>query len=89
MISVQGLPNHRRFVHQAPGGSAPRSGPMADPGPSGVNPILVVALVAAVVVAVVVVATYTVFHCSNCGRYSVVKRDPVTTSCPKCQKALP
>jgi hypothetical protein len=85
VISAQGLPNHRRFVHKAPLGTA--SGANAGDGESGVSPVLVIALVAAAVAIVVLIATYTLWRCPHCGRLSIVRRDKTVSACPKCQVA--
>ena len=88
VISAQGLPNHRRFVHQALLGS---TAPAASAGDAegGVSPVLVVALVAIAIAAVVLVATYTLWRCPHCDRLSVVRRETTITTCPKCQVAIP
>lgn len=87
VISAQGLPNHRRFVHRAPVGTFAQA-PSTGDAEGGVSPVLVFALVAAAVVAVVLVATYTLWRCPNCGKLSVVRRDENITACPKCKAAV-
>jgi hypothetical protein len=88
VISAQGLPNHRRFVHKAPLGAAAPAANTGD-GESEMSPVLVIVLVAVAVAAVVLVATYTLWRCPHCSRLSVVRRSEAVTTCPKCQAAVP
>lgn len=87
VISAQGLPNHRRFVHRAPVGASAQARSTGDVE-GGVSPVLVFALVAAAVVAVVLVATYTLWRCPHCDRLSVVRRDETISVCPRCKAAV-
>src|SRR6185437_1189462 len=88
VISAQGLPNHRRFVHRAPLGTAASAGNTGQ-GEGGVSPVVVLLLVAAAVAVVVLVATYTLRRCPKCDRLSVVRRDSVPGPCPSCRMAIP
>jgi hypothetical protein len=88
VISAQGLPNHLRFVHKAPLGTAPNPANTSQ-GEGGVSPVVVLLLVVAAVAVVVLVATYTLRRCPKCGRVSVVKRDSIPGACPNCQVAIP
>lgn len=86
VISSQGLPNHRRFVHRTPVGAAAQA-PRTGGAEGGVSPVLVIALVIAAAVAVVLVATYTLWRCPHCDRLSIVRRDETIATCPKCKAA--
>lgn len=88
VISAQGLPNHRRFVHKASLGTAANA---ASTGQSegGVSPVVVFLLVAAAVAVAVLVATYTLRRCPICDKLSVVRRDSAHGPCPDCRVAIP
>lgn len=88
VISAQGLPNHRRFVHKAPPGTA-ASPTNTGQGEGGVSPVVVLLLVAATVAVAVLVATYTLRRCPICDKLSVVRRDSPAGPCPNCRVALP
>ena len=88
VISAQGLPNHRRFVHKAPLGT-PASAASTGQSEGGANPVVVLALVAAAVVVVILVATYTLRRCPKCDGLSIVRRDSVLGLCPNCRVAAP
>lgn len=84
VVSSQGLPNHRRFVHGVPGAAS------AAPAETGQwIPWGTVALVVVAVAAVIAIVTYTVWRCPHCARLSIVKRDQAITTCPKCLAAMP
>lgn len=88
VISAQGLPNHRRFVHRATLGSTVSTASPGE-GEGGLGSVVALLLIVAAGVGVVVlVVTYTLRRCPQCERLSIVRRDQAVTACPKCQAAI-
>jgi len=83
VVSSQGLPNHRLFVHGVVKAPRVQGDPVSGARGNGI-PWGTIALLVGGAVVIFLIVTYTLWRCPQCAKLSVVRRDDVIAACPKC-----